>query len=366
MNATRWRPLMSVLALVAFPSWLVAQSALKAPLAKEVEHISIYHGQKFNDPFYWLREKNNPDTIKHLEAENAYTQAMTKDLEPFAETVYKEMLGHIKQTDSSVPIRRGPYHYYSRMEEGKQYEIRCRKKAAADGSLDDKAPEEILLDLNELAKGHKFFSVGAFAVSDDDNLLAYTTDTNGYRQYRLHVKNLRTGALLPDTADRVTSIEWCADGKTLFYTTEDSVTKRSNIAWRLELGNESEPVYWEKDRLFRTHVTRSKDKKLLFLVSTSTDTWETRYLPSETPEGSFKVVLPREKGHKYSVEHRDGLFYLRTNRDAKNYRLVTAPVADPSPKNWKELLPHRADVLLQAVEVFRDHLVASEKSAALV
>src|SRR5262249_707252 len=162
------------------------------------------------------------------------------------------------------------------------------------------APEETLLDLNELAKGLKFFSVGAFAVSDDGNLLAYTTDTNGYRQYRLQVKDLRTGNLLPDTAERVTSVEWCADNKTLFYTTEDSVTKRSNIAWRLELGNESEPVYWEKDRLFRLHLSKSKDRKLLFLVSTSTDTWETQYVQSDRPEDAFKVVLPRDKGHKYS------------------------------------------------------------------
>ena len=221
--------------------------------------------------------------------------------------------------------------------------------------------KQVLLGPNELAKGLKFLSLGAFQVSDDANLLAYTTDTTGFRQYRLSVKDLRTGATLPDAAERVGSVEWCADNRTLYYTTEDPVTKRSNMAWRHPLGDETEPVYQEKDRLYNVRLGRSKDRKMLLLRSTSTDTWETRYLPSDQPGGTFQVVLPREKGHKYDVEHRDGLFYIRTNRDAKNFRLVTAPVSDPSPKGWKELLPHRADVLLDRVEVFKDYLVASEK-----
>ena len=264
-----------------------------------------------------------------------------------------------------MPVRRGSYSYYSRTEEGKQYPIQCRKKAAADGSAQE-GREEVLLDLNELAKGVKFLSLGDFEVSDDANLLAYTTDT-----HRLPpVPALRQGPphrrrSLPDSAERVTSVEWCSDNRTLFYTTEDPVTKRSNMVWRHMLGDETEPVYQEKDRLYNIRLGRSKDKKMLFLRSTSTDTWETRFLTSDQPAGTFEAVLPREKGHKYSVEHRDGLFYLRTNRDAKNFRLVTAPVSSPSPSNWKELLPHRADVLLKGVELFQDHLVVSEKSAAL-
>jgi oligopeptidase B len=343
---------------------LFAQTAAHAPVAKQVEHISDWHGEKVNDPFFWLREKSNPEVIQYLEAENAHTEAMTKDIQPFADALYKEMLGHIKQTDLTVPVRRGAYFYYSRTEEGKQYPIQCRKKVSPNGPAEEGA-EAMLLDLNELAKGFKFLSLGAFAVSDDANFLAYTTDTTGFRQYRLAIKDLRTGIVLPDSSERVTGVEWCSDNRTLFYTTEDPVTKRSNMVWRHMLGDETEPVYQEKDRLYNVRLGRSKDQKMLFLRLTSTDTWETRYIPSDEPAGTFEVVLPREKGHKYSVEHRDGLFYFRTNRDAKNFRLVTAPVSRPSPPNWKELVPHRPDVLLKGIELFEDYLVSSEKSAAL-
>jgi oligopeptidase B len=356
--------LLGSLALLLVAPYLPAE-APRPPMAAQRPHSVVWHGEKVEDPYFWLREKSNREVVKYLEAENAYTTAMTRDLQPFADTVYKEMLGHIKQTDLSVPTRRGGYYYYSRTEEGKQYPIQCRKKAARDGSLDGKAPEEVLLDVNELAKGQKFISLGAFEVSDDANLLAYTTDTTGFRQYRLHVKDLRSGATLPDGAERVTSVEWCADNRTLFYTTEDPVTKRSNMVWRQALGDETVPVYQEKDRLYNLRLGRSKDHKLLFLQCHSTDTWETRYVASDRPEDAFKIVLPREKGHKYDVEHRDGLLYIRTNRDAKNFRLVTAPLSEPAPANWKEVLPHRADVLLDRVELFRDHIVVSEKSAAL-
>jgi oligopeptidase B len=355
---------LAVVATLPVPG-VLAQANLRPPVAKQVEHISVWHGEKVNDPFFWLREKSNPEVIKYLEAENAYTEAMTADLQPFAAALYQEMLGHIKQTDLSVPTRRGPYYYYSRVQEGKQYPIQCRKKASGDGSFDDKAAEEVLLDLNELAKDVKFLSLGAFAVSDDANLLAYTTDTTGYRQYRLYVKDLRTGTLLPDSSERVTSLQWCADNRTLFYTTEDPVTKRSNLLWRHPLGDESELAYTEKDRLYTIRLGRSRDRKMLFLGCRSTDTWEERFLPSDQPDGTFKVVLPREKGHKYDVEHREDRFYIRTNRDAKNFRLVTAPVADPSPKNWKELIAHRADVLLAGVELFENYAVSAERSAAL-
>jgi oligopeptidase B len=349
---------------VACPA-LVAQTTPRAPAAKQVEHISRWHGDKVHDPFFWLREKSHPDVIKYLEAENAYTEAMTRDIQPFADALYREMLGHIKQTDLSVPARRGAYLYYSRTQEGKQYPILCRKRAASDDSPKEQATEEVLLDENEMAKGSKFFSLGAFEVSDDARLLAFTTDTTGFRQYRLYIKDLQSGGLLPDTAERISSVQWCADNRTLFYTTEDPLTKRSNIVWRRRLGDETEPVYQEKDRLYDLHLARSKDKKMLFLRCRSTDTWETRFLASDKPDGTFAVVLPREKGHKYSVEHRVGLFYLRTNRGAKNFRLVTAPVSTPGSGKWIELLPHRSDVLLEGVEVFQDYLVASEKSAAL-
>ena len=365
-NCMRLSRSIGLFAILVFSLPLQAQSPSGPPVAKQIEHLSKWHGEKVNDPYFWLREKSNPEVIAYLEAENAYTKARTRDMQPFADSLYQEMLGHIVQTDVDVPVQRGGYLYYSRMEEGKQYAIRCRKKAPADGSSHGDGAEAVLLDANELAKGLKFFSLGQFEVSHDGQMLAYTADTTGFRQYRLYVKDLRTGALLPDTAERVTSLAWCADNRTLFYTTEDPLTKRSNMVWRHALGNESEPVYQEKDRLFTVRLGASKDRKMLFLRFSSTDTDEVRYLNSDQPQGDFQIVLPREKGHKYSVEHRDGVFYLRTNRDAKNFRLVTAPVSNPTLQNWKEVLPHRPDVLLQGIELFENHLVASEKKAALV
>ncbi len=183
------------------------------------------------DNYYWLREKTNPKVIQYLEAENAYTEQMTRDLKPFQEALYTEMLGRIKQTDLSVPVQRGDYLYYSRTEEGKQYPIHCRRKGGGE------APEEILLDLNELAKGHQFVGLGAFAVSDDQNLLAYAIDYTGFRQFTLRVKDLRSGQTLADTAGRVTPLAWAADSKTLFLVTEDEVTKRSDRLWRHLLGS---------------------------------------------------------------------------------------------------------------------------------
>jgi oligopeptidase B len=342
-----------------------AEKAPAPPAAARNEHTSVWHGETVTDPYFWLREKTNPEVAKYLEAENAYTQAMTRDLEPFREALYKEMLGRIKQTDLTVPTRRGKFHYYMRTEEGKQYPIFCRKAAASDGSIDPKAAEFVMLDQNEMAKGLPFLGLGVAAVSDDDNLLAYSTDTTGFRQYVLHVKDLRTGQLLPDTAERVTSAAWAADHKTLFFTTEDKTTKRSNQLWRLALGGQPELVLEEKDEQFDIGVGRTKDRKYIMVGARSTDTWESRYLDAATPAGAFKLVLPREKGHKYSVEHRDGLFYIRTNKAARNFRAVTAPVSDPRPENWKEMLAHRPEVLLEGLEIFKDYAIAEEKSQAL-
>jgi oligopeptidase B len=342
-------------------SWIIQAGTTDAPpAAKRAEHREDRHGATVIDNYYWLRDKSNPAVIEYLKAENAYTDAMTKDLKPFEEALYKEMLGRIKQTDLSVPIRRDGYYYYSRTEEGKQYPIQCRRK----GSMD--APEEVLLDGNELAQGHTFFGLGAFLVSDDANLLAYTTDVTGYRQYSLHVKDLRTGQTLPDTAERVTSVEWASDNKTLFLTTEDAVTKRSDHLWRHELGNtKNDSVYHEKDELYTIFTTRTRDKKFIILDINSTDTTEARYLASDQAQGDFHVFLPREKKHRYDIDHREGLFYIRSNKNAKNFQILTAPVSDPSPKNWKVFVPHQSDVLVQGVNLFKDFGVVLEKSKAL-
>jgi oligopeptidase B len=317
------------------------------------------------DPYYWLREKGTPEVERYLEAENAYTEAATAHLKPFREALYEEMLGRIKQTDLSVPTRIGRFHYYRRTVEGLQYPIRCRRPAGPDGAYSEAAPEEVLLDQNEMAKGLAFLSVGEFEASDDDGRLLYSTDDTGFRQYKLFVKELASGAVRGPLAERVTSATWAADNRTLFYVTEHPVTKRPDTLWRLEVGGQPTKVYEETDELFMIGVGRTKDRKFVALGSRSTDTWDRWLLPAATPTAELRRVLPREKGHKYDVEHRDGTLYIRTNKDAKNFRLVTAPLADPSPATWKPLVEHRADVLLEEVEVFRDFLVVQEAQAGL-
>jgi oligopeptidase B len=335
------------------------------PAAPRKDHVQSWHGRSFADPYYWLREKGSADVESYLRAENAYTAAVTAALEPFTEALYAEMLGRIKQTDLGVPTRRGKFHYYSRTVEGLQYPIRCRKAAAPDGTFREDAPEEVLLDQNEMAKGLKFLSIGEFEVSDDARRLVYSTDTTGFRQYGLYVKDLTTGAVQGPLAERVTSAAWAADDATVFYVTEHPVTKRPDTLWRLRIGGAPEKLREETDELFSIGVGRTKDRKFVMLASRSTDTWDRWILPADRPTGAFQVVLPREKGHKYDVEHRDGTLYVRTNKDAKNFRLVAAPLADPSPANWQTVVEHQPDVLLDDVEVFRDYLAVQVKKAGL-
>jgi oligopeptidase B len=335
----------------------VAPAAPVAPIQLRRE---IRHGETVVDNYYWLREKNNPDVVRYLEAENAYTAAETRDLQPFAGALYQEMLGRIRQTDLSVPVRRGEYLYYARTVEGLQYPIQCRRK----GSME--APEQILLDANELAKTHKFVGVGNFAVSDDANLLAYSVDFTGFRQYTLQVKDLRTGELLPESFERVTSVAWAADNRTVFLTTEDTVTKRSDRLWRYALGGSApEPLYQEKDELYDIGVGKTRDRQFILLDIESKDTTETRYLRADHPLDDFAVLLPRERKHRYYVDHREGLFYIRSNKAGRNFEIVTAPVADPAPGNWKVFVPHRDGVRIQEIDLFRDFAVVIEKSQAL-
>ena len=331
----------------------------KPPVAPRIEHREVRHGATVVDPYYWLREKSNPKVIEYLKAENAYTEAMTKAMQPFAEALYKEILGHIKQTDLSVPVKKGAYTYYSRTEEGKQYSIQCRR------GIGEGAAEEVLLDLNALAEGKAFMGLGEFEVSEDARRLAYSTDYSGFRQYTLYVKDLATGETSAGLAERVTSVAWAADNKTLFLVTEDEVTKRSNQLWRLELGGKPELLYEEKDELYSIGVDKTRDGKYILLEIESTDTTEYRYVKAEEPQGALRVFLPREKKHRYYVDHREGLFYIRTNKDAKNFRIVTAAVEDPRPENWKSYVDHRPEVLVTGIDLFRDFAVVMEKSEGL-
>jgi oligopeptidase B len=342
------------------PCALAQDGNRQPPVAKKVPHLTQIHGYTLKDDYFWLREKKNPEVIKYLEDENAYTEDVMRPTKEFQEALYKEMLGHIKQTDLSVPSRIGEYYYYSRTEEGKQYPYQCRKK----GNLD--AKEEVLLDLNKLAEGHSFLGLGGFRVSDDGNLLAYSTDTTGYRQYTLHVKDLRSGQTLGENIERTGSVVWANDNKTLFYTTEDDVSKRSDKFWRHVVGSDkSDLLYDEKDELFDVGAGRSLDKKIIFLGSYAKTSKELRYLAADNPMGKFKVILPRADGHEYDVDHYNGQFYITTNKNAKNFRVVTAPMNDPSEKNWKPFIDHNPKVKIDGLTTFASHLVVSEKEGGL-
>ncbi len=330
-------------------------SAPQPPMTEKKTKTTTIHGASMTDDYFWLREKTSPAVIAHLEAENAYAAEMMKPTTALQEKLYTEMVGHIKETDNTVPYRRGDYFYYSHTEKGKQYPINYRKK----GSLD--AKEELVFDQNELAKGLKFFSVGAFVPSDDGNLLAYSTDTTGYRQYKLQIKDLRTGELLPDSFERVGNVAWATDNKTIFFTTEDAVTKRSDKFFRHVLGSDkTDLVFDEKDELFDISAGRTRDREVIFVGSESKTSTEYRYLPANKPEAELKTVSPREVDHEYDIDHRGNLFYIRTNKGAKNFRVVTAPDSDPGEKNWKEFIAHRPAVKIEGVDPFADHLVLSE------
>src|SRR5258706_226580 len=265
------------------------------------------------------------------------------------------MVGHIKETDVNVPYRWGGYFYYSRTEQGKQYPISCRKK----GSLD--ANEEVVLDQNEMAKGLKFFSVGAYVPSDDGNLLAYSTDTTGYRQYKLQIKDLRTGQLLPESFERVGNVAWATDNKTVFFTTEDAVTKRSDKFFRHVLGSDQTDRHLEENaELLYIGAGRSCATAVIRLGSQSKTSSEWQYLPANNPAAALKIISPREADHEYNVDHRGDLFYIRSNKGAKNFRIVTAPVANSAQANWKELVAHRPEVKIDDLDLFADHLVLSE------
>ena len=353
-------------ALVAMPPVVPAAVAhetaptVAPPVARRKPTVRELHGDKFVDDYFWLREKGDPEVRAYLEAENAHTDAVMAPLKGLQDTLYKEMLGRIKETDLSVPVREGGYFYYTRTEQGQQYTIYCRKK----GSLD--APEEIYLDVNALAKGEAFMAIGAMSVSDDGNLLAYTTDTTGFREYKLYVRDLRTGELLEQPAAKVTSVDWAADNKTLFYTTTDAA-KRPYRLYRHAIGVDGAGtlLYEEKDERFSVGVGRSRSKAFLFLEIGSLTTSEVHYLAAGEPAGTWRIVAPRKDNHEYDVDHRGDQFFIRTNQDGRNFALAVAPVSDPSPAQWKTIVPHRTDVMLQSALVFEGQTVLFERANGL-
>jgi oligopeptidase B len=361
----------------SFSNEMTGSALPSPPLARREPVETILHGDRRVDHYAWLRQKESPEVIAYLEAENAYTDRILQPTESFQEALYQEMLGRILQTDLSVPYQLRGYLYFTCTEEGQQYPIYCRRVDSS-GSLD-----EMLLDLNRLAEGRPFLSLGAFDVSSDNHLLAYALDTTGFRQYRLQIKNLRSGEILPEAMERVTSAAWAADHRTLFYTVEDPTTKRSYRFYRHVAGSREPDVliYEESDERFRVEVERTRSGAFLLLVIASHTTSEVRFLPAAQPNGEFRVISPREADHEYYVDHHPnpltrerrganpndtgGYFFIRTNSGGRTFRLVCAPVADPRRGKWREIIPNRPGVMIAGADVFRAHIVLTEREGGL-
>jgi len=347
------------------------------PIAKRqpVEHV--IHGDARVDNYAWLREKSDPAVLAYLTEENAYTDAVLRSTEEFQERLYQEMLGRILQTDLSVPYRLRGYDYFTRTEEGKQYAVHARRKAREMQEVkeDDARGEEVLLDLNVLAEGHSFLGLGSFDVSDNNELLAYSLDVTGFRQYTLCVKSLRTGETLPERIERVTSTAWAADNHMLFYTVEDETTKRSHRLYRhlVGAGQPDLLLYEEKDERFRIEIERSRSGAYLILTCASHTTSEVRFLRAQDSLGIFQLVAPREDEHEYYIDHHPGtsgetsagIFYVRTNSGGRTFRLMETPVESASRENWREAIRNRPGVMLGAVEVFATHLALLEREDGL-
>ena len=341
-----------------------SEDLLEPPIAKIVPKAFEEHGSTRVDNYYWLNERDSPEVIAYLEAENAFAERATEHSKPLQEALVKEFTERIKQTDESVPYFRNGYFYYSRTEDGKDYGIHCRKK----GSL--KAEEEILLDANELAEGHEYYRLGGLRVSPDNRLLAFSEDTAGRHLYSIRVKNLVTGELLPDIIpDTAGRSEWAADNETIFYVNKEAGTLREHQVVRHVLGSDvssDEVVFEEKDEEFRCSLRKTKSQRYLLISSNHTLSNEVRFLESADAGGEFRVIEPRRRGHEYSVDHFGDHFFISTNHEAKNFRLMKTPIGRTAISNWEEQIPHRDDTLLEDFEIFRDHLLVEERRDGLM
>ena len=335
------------------------------PNASVKEKKLTKHGDTRIDPYYWLNERENPEVIQYLEDENAYTKAMLKPTEKLQKDLFTEMKGRIKEDDSSVPYFLNDYWYIRKFEKGKDYPIYARKHKTLD------ADEEILLDVNALAKDLSYCQVSGLSVSPDNTKLAFGIDTLSRRIYTIKVKDLTTGKMLEDKIEGVSSFAtWAADSKTMFYTAKNEETLRTDRIYRHELGQQQDNdvmVFEEKDETFYTFVYPSKSRQYIMIGSTSTMTSEYQFLASDTPKDTFKTIHKRERGLEYSVAHFGDAFYISTNADnSTNFKLVKAPISAPGKDNWEEVLPHRADVLLEDVELFREFMVVGERQNGLL
>ncbi len=339
-------------------------SSATPPEAKVVKKALEIHGDVRTDDYYWLNDRENPDVIAYLEAENAYTEDVMAPVKGFEDSLFEEIVGRIKPTDISVPFKVDGYYYYSRYEEGNEYPFYCRKK----GSLE--ADERVMLDVNAMSEGHEYYAVGRRAISSGRDILSFAVDTVGRRIYAIKFKNLTTGEILADEIPAVTgNMAWANDNKTLFYSKQDPETLRSYRIYRHELGSDpsqDELVYEEQDETFNTFVFKTKSKKYIIVGSDQTLSSEYRYIEAGKPKDAFTVILPRERDLEYSVDHYRDHFYIRTNFEAKNFRLMRTPIGRTAKKHWEEVLPHRDDVLLEGFEIFKGFLVVEERKDGLV
>lgn len=328
------------------------------PIPKKVPTTLKIHGYEITDNYAWMRDREkekHPEIIAHLNAENAYTETVMGPHKGLVDALYDEMLGRIKQDDTSVPYRLGSHWYFSKTAEGKQYPQYWRSSSR------DGQDAQLLIDQNELAEGFEYFAIGDFEVSEDGRYLAYSTDTTGYRQYTLVIKDLSTGLMLPDNIERVTSVAWSHDGKYIFFAQEDEVSKRSDKIWRHKVGtDESVLVFDERDVLYNVGVAKSRDCKMIFIQTEAKTSRETLYLSASDPTGEFKVVVQRSADHEYSVEHYGGDFFILTNDEAENFRVVRAPVSGPTMSNWTEFIAHNPGVKIEGIDFFKEFAVVSE------
>ncbi|WP_242696509.1 S9 family peptidase [Longitalea luteola] len=338
---------------------------IKPPVADKEPKELVAHGDKRIDDYYWLNQRENPKVLNYLKAENAYLDTLMSGTKELREKLFQEMKSRIKEKDESLPYKDNGYWYYTRYEEGKQYPIFCRKKETLE------APEQIMLDQNVMAEGFKYYSIGGRAVSDNNELLAFTVDSVSRRLYGLQVKNLVTGAIYPEIISNVEGnyIVWAADNKTIFYVKKDVTTLLGYQVWRHELGTDPARdvmVYEEKDNRFYIGVYRTKSKKYISIFSSMNQvSTEFRLLEAAQPTGSFKIFEPRQENFQYSIEHFNDRFYVLTDWNAPNFRLMQTPEAKTGKKNWKEVIPHRKDVYISNMLVFKNHLVLGEVKDAL-
>jgi oligopeptidase B len=328
------------------------------PIAKIIPHSMTVHGDTRVDNYFWLRDRKDPDTIAYLEAENAYMRENMQHTEVLQASLYAEMLGRIQQTDLSVPVKRDEYFYYTRTEEGKQYAIHCRKKAAG--------TEEILLDCNLLAEGHKYFRLGAFIASPNHRLLAYSVDFEGDEKYTVRVKDLDTGDLLADEIPNTSyTLEWANDNATFFCTVLDEALRPYKI-FRHALGVPADSlIYHEPDERFTLDLSSTRSRAYIFININSSLTSEVRYLRKDQPTGDFRVLLPRVFETEYDATHHGDSFFVRTNDGAKGFRVIEAPVGDPAKPNWKEIIAGRDGITIESLTAFQDYLVTEERHRGL-